>query len=256
MEGVRGMWKPTKARTIHLCGILWGLPWLRLPAVLWTLWGVLGGLGFARDEFLPPDQQSRFWVLAMIPDWVTLPLAWWLVIGLAIFAVAILEGSYRRQRHIIDAHEITSAKLAEYEAKPSLEIGFDPNDLKHHITKAHAVEAAPDGFRHEIQTTYWVKITNVSNKTVKNIQIYGKLSGMNSTKPERMLFFGGDRTITLNPGTYEYAEALAFFGNGIAEGDLAGEWAGPIEIMASGQDITPAKRVFRLNFEKHPVIFD
>lgn len=217
---------------------------------------VVGGALFVLGAFvLIGPQPALDW--AHIWQWTLYGtgafLVWWLIIIIA----RTLAAPYHMYQEAIAGKAAAEGRLAEYEAKPVLEIEFDPADRKSHIRQEPAIMQTDHGLDRVIRTIYLVKITNVCGKTIRQVRVYGRYAGsVNSTRPQRLSFFDGETDMTLHPGMSGYAEALAFFGNGIAAGDPVGEAMGPIEIVASGEDIHPTKRIFRINFSKDPVIFD
>jgi hypothetical protein len=90
-------------------------PWKWLVAAPFALLGAFQGI---RDEFLSPEWQARLKLPHWLPDW-----SWqtWLLIALAAFLIAVLEGAYRiisieRGSHD-DARAADNARLADLESQ-------------------------------------------------------------------------------------------------------------------------------------------
>jgi hypothetical protein len=75
----------TRTRLDHWRSILWG-PLLKILGVAYT---ILGLASFIRGEFLPTRGGP---LIGFIPTW---PFTTWLMIGLGLVLVVVLEGSYR-----------------------------------------------------------------------------------------------------------------------------------------------------------------
>jgi hypothetical protein len=130
--------------------------------IVWTvgaIFGLMSGLAFFRDEFLPEAYRENLRILKLIPRW-----NWrtWAIAGLTAIIVLILEGAYRavttRQERVRELEEMLI---------PKLEIVFDP-EMKPYFEE-QPIRAVPSGVLGDRR--YRVGIRNKSSEVVRDAQV-------------------------------------------------------------------------------------
>jgi hypothetical protein len=106
---------------------------------------------------------------------------------------------------------------------------------------------------------YRVAIKNKSAATIRNVSVTVERIGQMPVRPESAPFDRDQRmTCDLKPGCSELAVVLRWPTRPEA-GMLAGPSAlayGPIKIIASGDDVPVASRVFQFDYQRTPMLFE
>lgn len=101
---------------------------------------------------------------------------------------------------------------------------------------------------------------NRSNCTLRNVRVSVGTIGILPNRPALVPFDSSKSTcIDINPGCSELVPVIRWPHPRIQPGMLADESAsayGPLEIIASADDVPPTKRRFRFDYQQDPMIFD
>jgi hypothetical protein len=103
-------------------------------------------------------------------------------------------------------------------------------------------------------------VHNISDRTVRNVHVSKQHSGSMPVRPELMVF---DDTKTkgrdIRPGEAALVPIARWWHPVRQPGLLAGESAleyGPIVVTVTADDVAAARRTFRFDYDRVPMIFD
>ena len=107
---------------------------------------------------------------------------------------------------------------------------------------------------------YRVEIKNHSCKTIRNISVTAEHMGQMPIRPSDKLFDKIKRmTCDINPGCSELVSILRWPIPEKSAGMLSGTSAleyGPIKVIASAENTRPSTRIFKLDYQREPMLFD
>jgi hypothetical protein len=148
-------------------------------------------------------------------------------------------------------------RVEEIPSSP-LEIIFEPLNP---ARKFWSLEAKQDFYK-RAAVPYWeyrLEIKNNSQKTLRNVAVTVERIGAIPEKPYRAVFVRPDAdSCDIQPGCSELAAVIRWPHPKVQIGMLAGPSAwgyGPLIVIASADDVPPAKRRFEFNYETERMLF-
>lgn len=219
----------------------------RALAAFLTFVVVRGLFGFLALYGIHPDA----WVATALGDAVASPgtqiLAFWVLPS----AFALTSLLFWRQL------EDFVKKLI---GRSPLEINFDSANPGKKFWSLEPQKAKDGSELLPVCWQYRVEIENKSAKTLKNLRVSAETIGQLGARPMDMPFDKTQGTVTdLNPRCAELVTVLRWPYPTIQAGMLAGESAqeyGPVKVIASADNVPPAVRVFKFDYQKTPMLFD
>ncbi len=149
------------------------------------------------------------------------------------------------------------SKIDENIRTSPLEIIFDPSNPSKRFWSNVSIANSEGRFIPLLE--YRVEVRNNSLRTVRNVYVTKEHTGQMSQRPVNLIF---DKTkkisCDINPRCSELA-VIERWPVKILPGMLAGQTAleyGPIKVTASGDDVLPVTRIFQLDYQRTPIIFD
>ncbi len=140
-----------------------------------------------------------------------------------------------------------------------LEIIFEPLNP---AQRFWSLESHVDDYKRLIGN-FWehrVEIRNNSSVTLRNVVVTVERTGIMPVRPQRALFVRTKSdSCSINPGCNELVLVNRWSHPKSQVGNLAGDSAwgyGPIEVIASADDVHPTKVIFDFNYETEQMLFE